>query len=359
MAVPSSGPAREATQVVVTGHGGPDRLRVRSVPVPQPGPGELRVAVRGAGVNFADILIRQGVYPGAPQPPCVIGHEIAGVVDSVGDDVDPIWVGREVIALTDYGGYSTHHVLDANRALLKPEGISFADAAALPLNYVTAWVLLVVMGSLRSDQTLLIQNAGGGVGLAAIDIARHIGARILGTSSPGKHEFLTERGVDHPVDYRRADWPGEVTELTRGRGVDLIIDPLGPASWRRSLALLAPAGRLGMFGVSEAAAPGLRGKLGLAAAMIRAPLLHPARLIRGNRGVFGCNIHQMYSSRAKLNTWLGEILRGVNQGWARPHVDRVFALDEASLAHEHIEARRNIGKVILTPLPSPPGGRDP
>lgn len=352
------GEEAQATQVVVTGHGGPDRLRVRPAPIPRPGPGELLIEVRAAGVNFADILIRQGIYPGAPRPPCVVGHEISGVVDGVGENVDPVWIGREVLALTDYGGYSTHHVLDANRVLLKPDGLDFDLAAALPLNYVTAWLMLIVMGSLRADQTLLIQNAGGGVGIAAIDIARHVGARILGTSSPGKHEFLAGRGLDHPIDYRQGDWPAEVMEITRGQGVDLVMDPLGPASWRRSLSLLGPGGRLGMFGISEAAAPGIRGKLGLASAMIRAPLFHPAKLIRGNRGVFGCNIHQMYGARGKLNTWLGAVLRGVGQGWVRPHVDSRFPLEDAPRAHEHIEARRNIGKVILNPArtrPDDPG----
>ncbi len=357
---PSPGSSEgQVTRVVVTRHGGPERLGVLTAPLPDPGPGELRVEVRAAGVNFADILIRQGVYPGAPRPPCVPGHEIAGVVDAVGDGVDPVWVGREVVALTDYGGYSTHHVLDANRALIKPQGLAFDQAAALPLNYVTAWVMLMVMGSLRSDQTVLIQNAGGGVGLAAIDVARHVGARIIGTSSPGKHAFLLERGIDHVVDYRRDGWPAEVMETTRGRGVDLVIDPLGPGSWRRSLSLLGPGGRLGMFGISEAAAPGIRGKLGLLSVMLRAPTFHPARLIRGNRGVFGCNIHQMYGARGQLNTWLGAILQGVGQGWVRPHVDSRYALEDASLAHAHIESRGNIGKVILIPGPKPPDAPGP
>lgn len=353
------GGEKQMTQVVVTGHGGPDRLRARRAALAEPGAGELRIEVRSAGVNFADILIRQGVYPGAPRPPCVPGHEIAGVVDAVGDSVDPVWVGREVLALTDYGGYSTHHVLDANRALIKPRQLTFDQAASLPLNYVTAWVMLMVMGSLRSDQTLLIQNAGGGVGLAAIDVARHVGARIIGTSSPGKHAFLLDRGVAQAVDYREEGWPAEVMRITRGRGVDLVMDPLGPRSWRRSLSLLGPGGRLGMFGISEAAAPGIMGKLGLLSAIARAPRFHPARLIRGNRGVFGCNIHRMYDARWKLNTWLGAILRGVGEGWVRPHIDSRYPLEDAALAHAHIESRSNIGKVILNPGPQRPDDPGP
>ncbi|UCC14782.1 MAG: zinc-binding dehydrogenase [Gammaproteobacteria bacterium] len=335
-------------QVTIARHGDASRLTVREVALPEPGPGQLRITVRAAGVNFADILIRRGLYPGAPKLPCVVGHEVSGVVEAVGEGVDPIWIGRAVLALTDYGGYSECHVLDAHRVLPKPDGLDHEHAAALPLNYVTAWVLLVVMGSLRADQTVLIHNAGGGVGLAAIDVARHLGARTIGTASPGKHPFLLSRGLDHAIDYRQDNWQEEFSEVTRGQGVDLVLDPLGPASWQNSLTLLGPAGRLGMFGISQLAAPGLRGKLHLAAAMLTARRFHPARLIRGNRGIFGCNIHQMYDARTRLNTWLGQILRGVGEGWVRPHVDRVFDFESACDAHTYIEERRNTGKVILS-----------
>lgn len=336
-------------QVVISRRGGPEVLRLEDVPIPTPGAGQLRIAVAAAGINFADILVRQGVYPGAPPLPCVPGHEISGVVDEVGQDVDPMWKGRAVLALSHYGGYAEYHVIDADRVLPKPADLEFPAAAGLPLNYVTAWLLLVVMGSLRADQTLLIQNAGGGVGLAALDIARHIGARTIGTASPGKHDFLVARGLDHAVDYRREDWHEQISALTRGRGVDLIIDPMGPGSWKRGLGLLAPGGRLGMFGIAEAARSGLAGKLRLLKGMMGAPLFHPSGLIRGNRGVFGCNVHQMYDSRARLNSWLGAILQGVAEGWVRPHTDRCFPLAEAPAAHDWIEGRNNLGKVILTP----------
>lgn len=336
-------------QVVIPRHGGPEVLRLEDAPLPQPGPGQLRIAVSAAGINFADILIRQGVYPGARPPPCVPGHEISGVVDEVGDGVDPMWKGRAVLALGDYGGYAQYHVIDADRVLPKPADLEFPAAAGLPLNYVTAWLLLIVMGSLRGDQTLLIQNAGGGVGLAALDIARHVGARTIGTASPGKHEFLLSRGLDHAVDYRQTGWHKEVATITRNRGVDLIIDPMGPKSWKQGLSLLANGGRLGMFGIAEAARPGLSGKLRLLKGMIGAPVFHPSGLIRGNRGVFGCNVHQMYESRTRLNGWLGAILQGVAEGWVRPHTDRCFPLAEAAEAHAWIEARKNLGKVILIP----------
>ncbi len=336
-------------RVIITCHGGPEVLEPGDAPTPAPGPGQLRIAVAAAGVNFADILIRQGLYPGGRPPPCVPGYEVAGVVDATGPGVDPGWRGRPVLALTDYDGYAGAHVIDADRVLPCPDGLEPRMAAALPLNYITAWVLLIVMGSLRADQTVLIQNAGGGVGLAAIDVARHAGARIIGTASPGKHDFLLGRGLDHAVDYRRPGWPDAVREITGGDGVDLVIDPLGPRSWRRSLTLLRPTGRLGVFGISEAAAAGLTGKLRLLRSFLQAPIFHPGSLLTGNRGVFGCNIHRMYECKADLKRWLGRILEGVEAGWVRPHVDRAFPLEEAAAAHRWIEDRRNVGKVLLEP----------
>jgi NADPH:quinone reductase-like Zn-dependent oxidoreductase len=333
--------------VAIARHGGPEVLALRDAPTPLPGPGQLRIAVAAAGVNFADILIRQGLYPGGRRPPCVPGYEVAGVVDATGDGVDPGWQGRSVLALTDYDGYAEYHVIGAERVLPCPDTLEPAVAAALPLNYITAWVLLIVMGSLRADQTVLIHNAGGGVGLAALDIARHLGARTLGTASPGKHAFLRGRGLDHAIDYRRPDWPQKVRELTDGEGLDLVIDPLGPRSWRLSLTLLGPTGRLGVFGISEASASGFSGKLGLIRSLLRAPIFHPARLLTGNRGVFGCNVHRMYERTAALNRWLSTILEGVEAGWVRPHVDRSFALADAAEAHRWIESRRNVGKVLL------------
>lgn len=335
-------------QIVLTSRGGPEVLRLENVAEPAPGEGELRIAVKTVGVNFADILMRQGIYPGARKTPCVPGYEVAGVVDEVGPGVNPLWLGREVLALTDYGGYADAHVIDANRVLPIPYGLDFTSAAALPLNYVTAWVLLIVMGSLRSDQTVLIHNIGGGVGLAALDIARHAGARTLGTASPAKHKILLSRGVDHAIDYRKKSWTDEIEELTHGTGVDLIIDPLGPDSWKRSMRLLGPTGRLGMFGISDAATGGLAGKLRLLKGFVGAPSYASTRLVTGNKGVFGCNIHRMYESRTKLNRWLGKILEGVEAGWVRPHVDRTFPLELAGEAQSWIEARKNIGKVVLT-----------
>src|ERR1051325_9505799 len=239
-------------QIVTTANGDIDVLKVQETPDPQAKPGEVVVKVRAAGLNFADILARQGLYPDGPAKPCVMGYEVSGVVDAVGKDVNSSFVGKSVVALTRFGGQSEMIAVKATQIFEKPEKLTFEQAAAIPVNYLTAYALIVVMGSLHEGESILIHNAGGGVGLAALDIAKKIGAVTYGTASPSKHKFLTERGLDHPIDYRKQDWLPELQKLINGHGVDLVIDPIGGAHWKKSYAALRHAGRLGMFGVSTA-----------------------------------------------------------------------------------------------------------
>jgi NADPH:quinone reductase-like Zn-dependent oxidoreductase len=174
--------------VVLTGTGGPEVLRVEQRPDPSAGPGEVRIAVKAAGVNFADTMARVGLYPDAPKPPCVLGYEVAGTVESVGDGVDSHAVGDRVVAGTRFGGQAELVVVPQEQALPLPERLSFEQGAAFPVNYGTAYAALIVMGALRAGDTALIHAAGGGVGIAATQIARNAGAaRIFGTASPSKH----------------------------------------------------------------------------------------------------------------------------------------------------------------------------
>lgn len=325
-------------------------FEVRDVATPVAGADELLVRVRATGVNFADILARQGIYPEAPPRPCVVGYEVSGVVEAAGGPEGEAWIGKEVLALTDFGGYAEAVKVDRHYVWEKPSALSFDEAAAIPLNYVTAWGLLVAMGGLSRDETVLVHNAGGGVGLAALDIARHFGARVLGGASPRKHTFLKERGLDHAIDYTRADWPSEVLSLTDGKGVELAIDPIGGAHWKKTYGVLRSSGRMGMFGISSAAAGGgLKSKLGMLRLLFSSPIYHAGNLIPANRGVYGINIHSMYADWEKLDLWMRHILRGVEEGWVRPHVDAVFRFADVAAAHARIEARGNIGKVLLTP----------
>ena len=336
-------------QIVTTGTGGIEVLKVQEKPDPKPRSGELVIRVRAAGLNFADILSRQGLYPDSPPKPCVMGYEVSGVIEEVGEGINGSFVGKSVAALTRFGGQSDMVVVKATQVFDKPADLTFEQAAAIPVNYLTAYALLVVMGSLHEGESLLIHNAGGGVGLAALDIAKKIGAVTYGTASPSKHKFLAERGLDHAIDYRSQDWQPVLKELTNGRGVDLIIDPIGGSHWKKSFASLRHTGRLGMFGVSTASANGFTGKLKMLKAVIQTPWFHALPLLNRNRGVFGLNLGHMWHEPEKVAIWMRDILRGVEEGWVQPYVDQAFSFADVGKAHQYLEARKNIGKVVLVP----------
>ncbi|MDB5986451.1 MAG: alcohol dehydrogenase [Nevskia sp.] len=335
-------------QIYITGHGGPEKLQLREAADPQPKGRELRIRVQASGINFADIMARQGLYPDAPKLPCVVGYEVSGVVDAAGPEVQGDWIGREAFALTRFGGYADTVVVLEPQVFVKPAALSHAQCAAIPVNYLTAWQLLVVVGSLSADESVLIHNAGSGVGLAAIDIARHIGATIYGTASRGKHEFLKARGLHHAIDYTKGDWSEELKRLTDGHGVELITDPLGGGNWKKSYRALRHTGRLGMFGISAATESRLPGVLRMLSIGLSLPWFNPVPLMNLNRSVFGVNLGHMWHESDKIRSWMEVILQGIADGWVRPHVDKTFPLAQVGEAQAYIEARKNIGKVVLT-----------
>src|SRR6201982_3233751 len=232
--------------VVITKHGDPSVLQVQQRPdPPPPGPGKLRVAVRAAGVNFADHRARVGLYPEAPKVPSVVGYEVAGTIEAVGDGVDPSRVGERVLAGTRFGGYADVVNVAANDSVAIPDALSFEQGAAVPVNYATAWAALHGYGSLRAGERVLVHAAAGGVGIAAIQFAKAAGAEAHGTASPGQHQTLVELGVHRAIDYRRDGW-------WKGLGrYDLVLDALGGTSLRRSYDLLRPGGRLVAYGLSS------------------------------------------------------------------------------------------------------------
>jgi NADPH:quinone reductase-like Zn-dependent oxidoreductase len=169
--------------VVITRHGGPEVLRVEDRPDPPVGADQVRIAVRAAGINFADLMARSGVYPDAPSPPSVVGYEVAGEVEAVGENVESYRIGDRVLAGTRFGGYSELVSVDAGQVLPLPDHLGFEQGAAFPVNYATAYAALVIMGGLKADERVLIHAAAGGVGIAATQIASRIGAEVFGTAS--------------------------------------------------------------------------------------------------------------------------------------------------------------------------------
>lgn len=339
-------------QIVNIKDGSYDVLQVQDVPDLTPKDDQLVIQVKASGLNFADILARKGQYPDGPSKPSVMGYEVAGIVSSVGSKVSSDWIGKEVIAMCRFKGQAEQVAVPENQVYEKPQRLSFEQAATLPVNYLTAWVLISTMGGLSEGESVLIHNAGGGVGIAQTEIARHIGATTYGTASAGKHDFLLERGLDHAIDYRNKDWFEEIMKLTNGKGVDMITDPLGGKEWKRSYNALRATGRLGMFGVSVASTSskgGLGAKLNLVKTVLAMPNFRPLSLLDKNRGVYGVNLGHLWHEPEKATRWMNSILKGVEEGWINPHVDSTFTFEEAGEAHRYMEERKNMGKVILVP----------
>jgi hypothetical protein len=333
-------------EVVITKRGGPEVLQVREVTAPTPGAGQVRIEVAAAGVNFADTMARAGLYEDAPPIPCVVGYEVAGTVAEHGEGVDSslIPVGTRVMAGTRFGGYAEQVAVPTQDVIPLPDQLSFEQGAAIPVNYATAWAGLLGYGSLQRGEKVLIQAAAGGVGIAATQIAKHVGAEIWGTASPGKHDAIRAQGVDHPLDYTRDGWEQGLP------GIDLVMDAIGGASFRRSYDLLRPGGRLVAFGASSI----LQGeKRSIAKALPQA-----LRMMRGfnlidqmgeSKAVIGLNMLRLWDDRGTLSPWIDPLQEMIDSGGIDPVVSDVVPFADAPEAHRIIGERRNIGKVVLVP----------
>lgn len=338
-------------QIWIPKPGPPEVLELREARDPLPAPGELRIRVEATGVNFADVMGRMGMYPDLPKLPCVPGYEVAGRIDAVGDGVGSDWVGRDVLALTRFGGYADVVCAPEARVFTRPEGMTASEGAALPVNYLTAWQLLHVMGSLHEGDTVLVHSAGGGVGIAAIQLAKRAGARVFGTASAGKHERLKALGCDACIDYTRDDFERAVRELTHGRGVELVLDAVGGRSFEKSYRCLAPTGRLGMFGLSAAATGKSRSLLRALGPALRTLRLRfaPRALMDENKGVFGVNVGHLWEEGDRVSRWMERVLALYVEGALRPVVDAHVSFERAPEAHHRLQDRRNFGKVLLVP----------
>jgi NADPH:quinone reductase-like Zn-dependent oxidoreductase len=336
-------------QVWIPKAGPPEVLELREARDPLPRPREMRIRVVAAGVNFADIMGRLGLYPDLPPMPVVPGYEVAGRVDAVGDGVGSDWIGRDVLALTRFGGYADTVCVPEVQVFARPPGLSAEEAAAVPVNYLTAWQLLHVMGSLKEGETVLVHSAGGGVGIAAIQLAKRAGARVFGTASAGKHDRLKALGVDACIDYRSEDFEARVLELTHGRGVELVLDAVGGASFQKSYRSLAATGRLGMFGLSAAAKGKRRSLLGALGPALRTFRMRfsPRQLMDQNKGVFGVNVGHLWDESDRVASWMERLLALAAEGVVRPVVDHTVPLERAAEAHHRIQDRKNFGKVLL------------
>ncbi|RMH12663.1 MAG: NAD(P)H-quinone oxidoreductase [Gemmatimonadetes bacterium] len=322
--------------IVIERPGGPEVLRLVERPDPAAAAGEVRVRVHGSGVNRADLLQRMGRYPAPPGwPPDVPGLEYAGVVDAVGDRVDPGWVGRRVMGIVGGGGYAEALVTPASTVVPVPDGLSLVDAAAVPEAFMTAYDAAVLQMDLSAGETLLVHAVGSGVGTAAVQIARALGARTIGTSrTPEKLRRAEALGLEHAVHARDASgWAERVRDVTEGRGVDVILDLVGGPYLEGNQAVLAPGGRHVVVGVTG----GRTATIDLRALMARRATLR-GTVLRARPTAEKAALAEAFART--VVPWLAD-------GRVRPVVERTFAPEEAARAHRLMEANRTFGKLVI------------
>jgi NADPH:quinone reductase len=310
----------------------PEGMAWREIPVPTPGPGQVRVRNRAAALNFFDILQIQGKYQVKPPFPFTPGAEIAGEIDAVGEGVSGWKPGDRAVAASNGAGFAEQTVVDAGRVFPIPEGMDFAQAAALPIVYQTSYFGLKDRAEIREGEWLLVHAGASGVGMSAIQLGRAFGARVIATAgSEEKLKFSSRQGAEHVLDYRDAAWVDQVKKII-GRGADVIYDPVGGEVFEQSTKCIAPLGRLLVIGFASGTIPSIAAN----------------RILLKNMSVMGVfwggyvQLHPEYvgnTHRALARLW--------SEGKIRPEVSNTYPLAEAPRAMRDLAARRVLGKAVL------------
>lgn len=338
-------------RIVYTEKGGLDAIKIIEEENPKPASNEVLIEVHRAGINFADLMMRQGLYGAAPNFPFTPGYEIAGVIIKLGKNVTKFNTGDRVVSLCGFGGYSEQVCVSIDRTFLLPDEVSFDTAAAMPVTYATAYHMLKHLGNFQKGDSILVHHAAGGVGTAAAQIGRYLGAsKIIGTSSAEKSDFVSKQGMIH-VDRNKQDFVDICKIETDGEGVHHALDPVGGRHLMRSYKSLRSGGRLYCFGASSAVKGPKRSLLSAIKMWKMTPKFDPLRMMNSNKAVFG--VH--------LGTWKDEEIMGqhmlelselLREGAINPIVDKIFRFEDVAEAQKYIHDRRNKGKVLLDFSPS-------
>ncbi|XP_040047951.2 synaptic vesicle membrane protein VAT-1 homolog [Gasterosteus aculeatus] len=340
--------------LVLTGYGGYDKVKLQvKKGKPALKAGEVLVRVKACGLNFADLMARQGLYDRLPSPPVTPGMECSGVVEAVGEEVTDRKVGDKVMVLSRFGLWQEVAAVPATHTFLIPEGMSFEEAAALPVNYITAYMMLFDFGNLRPNQSVLVHAAAGGVGIAATQLCSTVkDVTVFGTASASKHETISQGGVTHPIDYRTKDYVEEVRKISP-KGMDIILDPLGGSDTHKAYNLLKPMGKLITYGASNMLAGQKKNLLAVAKNWYHQFSIHTLSLIQGNKSVCGFHLGYLDGETELLTQAMNTILDLYKQGKVKPRIDSTWHLEQVGDAMRKMQERNNIGKVILNTEPMP------
>jgi NADPH:quinone reductase-like Zn-dependent oxidoreductase len=314
--------------------------------MPTPKAGEIRIEVAYAGINFADLLMRLGLYQPRPKYPFTPGYEMSGIVDAVGKGVTDFSIGQRVVAALPNGGQASHVIVNSQRALVLPDEVGLDVAASIPVTYLTAHHMLHHLGHLTKDDSVLIHGGAGGVGTAALQICQWAGVSKVWATASGHKSSTIETYGGIAIDRHNEDFVEIIKKATNNQGVDHILDPIGGDNLSRSLSALKEGGRLYTYGMSAAAPSSKRSMIRSFLAWRKTPKFDPLRLMTRNRGVFGVHMGTWKNETVMLKQ-LERILEGIHSGALAPVIDSVFEAEDVAKAHQYIHDGKNIGKVLL------------
>ncbi|XP_064438930.1 synaptic vesicle membrane protein VAT-1 homolog isoform X1 [Mirounga angustirostris] len=378
----AASPPPQLRCLVLTGFGGYDKVKLQSRPAvsPAPGPGQLTLRVRACGLNFADLMARQGLYDRLPPLPLTPGMEGAGVVIAVGEGVNDRKVGDRVMVLIRSGMWQEEVTVPSAQTFQMPEAMTFEEAAALLVNYITAYMVLFDFGNLRPGQSVLVhmaaaalpphfpvmdtgpgceerkpQNAPrpeeGGVGMAALQLCRTVeNVTVFGTASASKHEVLKEHGVTHPIDYHTTDYVEEIKKISP-KGVDIVMDPLGGSDTAKGYNVLKPMGKVVTYGMANLLTGPKRNLVALARTWWNQFSVSALQLLPANRAVCGFHLGYLEGEVELIRGVVAHLLALYSQGRIKPHIDSVWPFEKVADAMRQMQEKKNVGKVLLVPGP--------
>ncbi|XP_037610352.1 synaptic vesicle membrane protein VAT-1 homolog [Sebastes umbrosus] len=339
--------------LILTGYGGYDKVKLMHVkPLKtqqqQLEAGEVLVNIKACGLNFAELMGRQGLYELLPAPPVAMGMEGSGVIEAVGQDVKDRKVGDRVMVLSLCGMWQEVVVVPANRTFLMPEQMSFEEGAALPVNYLTAYMMLFEIVNVRPGKSVLIHMAAGGVGTAVTQLCRTVpDVTVFGTASASKHETIAQEGVTHPIDYRTKDYVEEIHKISP-KGVDIVLDPLGGSDTQKGYNLLKSMGQLVVFGAANCVTGQKKNLLAMAKTWAYQFSLTTLKLMQANKSVSGFHLGYITDEQL-INRTMSKLIELYEQGKIKPRIDSCYHFEEVADAMKRMHERLNIGKVILLP----------
>ncbi len=320
---------------------------LRETKIPEIREEEALIKTEGSGLNFADIVAREGMYRDAPPRPCILGYDVVGRITACGTKVTNLKTGDRVAALTRFGGYAEYVATNASAAVVIPESLNVPAASSLATQYCTAYYCANVAANIRSGEKVIIHAASGGVGSALLQYCKHMNCEIFATtSSASKIDFLKQQGATHVINTSAENFYEIIKKITGSDGIDVIFDAMGGSFVKKGIKLLAPGGRIVCYGASQMTGTNLFNKIKTA---IQFGFYHPAQFMMASKSLIGVNMLKIADGRPEIiQHCLQQVIRLFNEGIFVPHEGKLFKASEIAAAHRYLQEKKAIGKVALS-----------